>query len=220
MNSKSDWLNSIKKQIDLLKGTSSEKDYKKYKLRLLLCIAERVARFYPECGQCQIFQQDISTLVQDIGNLTQLPDKDRKKSYFKTIDNITKHLQKQHKLVNEGYYIGIGMAIGSGIGVALGAALEKVGGGIPIGVGTGLAIGTALDAKAKKDDRILCLRQAKAEAATSFNFKPLRNTALITNSCLGVSISKLIILSNSFCCFDNFFSSKSVGEGYSSQGLF
>lgn len=171
MNNSSDWLDSITKQIDLLKNTLSEKNYKKYKLRLLLCIAERVTQFYPVCGQCQIFQQDITTLVQDIGNLTQLPDKNRQKSYFKTIDNITRHLQKQHKLVNEGYYIGIGMAIGSGIGIALGAALEKVGGGIPIGVGVGLAIGAALDAKAKREGRILCPKEAKAKAATSINFK-------------------------------------------------
>jgi len=171
MNSKSDWLNSIQKQIALLKDTLSEKDYKKYKLRLLLCIAERVTQFYPTCGQCQIFQQDISTLIQDVGNLTQLADKERQKSYLKSIDKITNHLQKQHKLVNEGYYIGIGMAIGSGIGVALGAALEKFGGGIPIGVGIGIAIGAALDAKAKREGRILCPKEAKVKAATSVNFK-------------------------------------------------
>jgi hypothetical protein len=169
MNVRSDWLNNIQKQIDLQRDTLSEKDYKKYKLRLLLCIAERVDQFYPTCGQCQIFQQDISTIVQDIGNLTQFTDKTRQKSYFKTIDNISKHLQKQHKLVNEGYYLSIGMAIGSGIGVALGAALEKFGGGLPIGVGIGIAIGAALDAKAKKESRILCPKESKA--ASSVNFK-------------------------------------------------
>jgi hypothetical protein len=171
MNSKSNWLNSIQKQITLLRNTLNEKDYKKYKLRLLLCIAERVTQFCPTCGQCQIFQQDISTLTQDIGNLTQLADKERQKSYLKSIDKIANHLQKQHKLVNEGYYIGIGMAIGSGIGVALGAVLEQIGGGIPIGVGIGLAIGAALDAKAKKEGRILCPKETRA--ATSVNFKTI-----------------------------------------------
>jgi len=169
MKNKSDWLDGIKKQIDLLRDTLSERDYKKYKLRLLLCIAERVTQFYPECGQCQIFQQDISALIQDIGNLVQLADKERQKSYFKSMDKITKHLQKQHKLVNEGYYMGIGTAIGAGIGVALGAILEQFGGGIPIGVGIGLAFGAALDAKAKKEGRILCPKETKP--ATSINFK-------------------------------------------------
>ena len=171
MKNKSDWLNGIMRQVDLLRDTLSERDYKKFKLRLLICLAERVTQFYNECGQCQILQQDISVLIQDVGNLVQLADKERQKSYFKSINKVTNHLHKQHKLVNEGYYMGIGMAIGSGIGVALGAALEQISGGIPIGVGIGLAIGVALDAKAKKEGRILCPKEAKA--ATSVNFKTI-----------------------------------------------
>jgi len=65
--------------------------------------------------------------------------------------------------------MGIGIAIGSGLRVALGAATRQVGGGIPIGVRIGLAIGAALDAKAKKEGRILC--QKEPEAATSVNNK-------------------------------------------------
>ena len=87
------------------------------------------------------------------------------------MDKITNHLQKQHKLVTDGYYMGIGVAIGSGIGVALGAVMDNVGGGIPIGVGVGLAIGAALDAKARKEGRILCPKETAA--ATTKNFKIL-----------------------------------------------
>ena len=127
---------------------------------MLLCAAERVVQFSPDCGQCQMFQQDISGLVQEVGNLVQIDNKERRKVYFKSINQIIVHLQRQHKLVPEGYYMSMGIAIGSGIGVALGAAMDNVGGGIPIGVGIGLAIGAALDAKAKKEGRILCPREA------------------------------------------------------------
>ena len=175
MSNRNDWLDDINRQIILYKDTLSEKEYKKYKLRLLLCLAERVAQFSHECGQCQMFQQDISTLVQDVGNLIHLTDKQRQKVYFKSMDKITNHLQKQHKLVNEGYYMGIGIAIGSGIGVALGAALEQFGGGIPIGVGIGLAIGAALDAKAKKEGRILCPKETSVTSST----KNLKIVAII-----------------------------------------
>src|SRR4030042_4615528 len=156
MTNKNDWLDGIKNQINLLKGTLSERAYKKYKLRLLLCIAARVAQFYDECGICQLFQQGISALIQDTGDLVQFADKERQKSYFKSMDKIINHLQKQHKLVPEGYYMVMGIAIGTGFGVALGTALQQVGAGIPIGVGAGIAIGAALDAKAKKEGRILC----------------------------------------------------------------
>jgi hypothetical protein len=173
MSNRNDWLDDINRQIILYKDTLSEKEYKKYKLRLLLCLAERVPQFSHECGQYQMFQQDISTLVQDVGNLIHLTDKQRQKVYFKSMDKITNHLQKQHKLVNEGYYMGIGIAIGSGIGVALGAALEQFGGGIPIGVGIGLAIGAALDAKAKKEGRILCPKETASASNTNRNLKIL-----------------------------------------------
>jgi hypothetical protein len=156
MNIKYNWYDDISKQIDQLKLTLNEKDYKKYKLGMLLCLAERIAEFSPECGQCQIFQQDISTLTQDVGNTIQLADKGKRKAHLKTINDITNHLRKQHKLVTEGYYMGIGIAIGTGLGVALGAAMPNIGAGIPIGVGIGMAIGAALDAKAKKEGRVLC----------------------------------------------------------------
>ncbi|MFC1908349.1 hypothetical protein ACFLXD_00515 [Chloroflexota bacterium] len=163
MNSKNNWYDGIAKQINQLKVTLSEKDYKKYKLSLLLCVAERIAEFSPECGQCQIFQQDISTLTQDVGNFIQVADKDKRKAHLKTINRMISHLRKQHKLVTNGYYMGIGIAIGSAIGIALGTAIDGVGSGIPIGVGIGVGIGAALDAKAKKEDRVIC----PSEKATS-----------------------------------------------------
>ena len=156
MNSQSGWYDGIAQQINQLKDTLSEKDYKKYKLSLLLCVADRVAEFSPECGQCQIFQQDISPLTEDVGNIIQIADKDKRKAHLKTINRMIGHLRKQHKLVTEGYYMGIGMVFGSGIGVALGAAMDTVGSGIPIGIGIGVAIGTVLDAKAKKEGGVIC----------------------------------------------------------------
>ncbi|MFC2006391.1 hypothetical protein ACFLVG_05530 [Chloroflexota bacterium] len=156
MDSKSNWYDGIAKQIYQLKDTLNENNYKKYKLNLLLCVAERVAQLSPECGQCQIFQQDISTLTQDVGNIIQVTHKDKRKAHLKTINSIIGHLRKQHKLVTEGFYAGIGMVFGSAIGVALGAATDTIGGGIPIGVGVGMALGAALDAKAKKEGRVIC----------------------------------------------------------------
>lgn len=159
MKERSDWYTGIAGQISQLKDTLSEKVYKKYKLDLLVCVAERVDEFSPECGQCQIFRDEISTLTREASYLVQADDKDRRKAHIKMINGIAGHLQKQHKLVPDGYYIGIGMAIGAGIGAAMGAALKGIGGGLPIGIGIGLALGAALDAKARKENRILCPRK-------------------------------------------------------------
>ena len=122
---------------------------------MLLRIARRVDDFSTTCGECQTFKQEITVLTGELGNLIQIPNKENRKSYLKTINNLVKHLQKQHKLVTEGQYIGIGLAIGAGVGAALGAALGNSGIGPAIGVAIGLAIGKYLDNKAKKEDRII-----------------------------------------------------------------
>ena len=151
----SDWYDKIVKEISLHKDTLSKKDYKKYKLDLLLRVAKRVDDFSAICGECQMSQPEITSLTQGLGNLLQMPSKEERKSYFKTINNIIKHLQKQHKLVTKGQYMGIGVAIGAGVGVALGAALDNPGIGPALGTALGVAIGIAMDAKAKKEDRVI-----------------------------------------------------------------
>ena len=167
MSERSGWYTGIAGQINQLKDTIPEKDYKKYKLDLLVCVAERVDEFSPECGQCQIFKEEISALAQDVSYLVHADDKDRRKAHLKTINGIVGHLQKQHRLVPEGYYLGIGLAIGAGIGAALGAAMEGIGGGIPIGVGIGLALGAALDAKARKENRVICPGKTRFDPSVS-----------------------------------------------------
>jgi len=155
MEVQSDWYNHIIKEISPYKNTLSKKDYKKYKLDLLLRVAKRVDDFSSTCGECQLFQPEITSLTQGLGNLVQIPSKEERKSYFKTINNIVKHLQRQHKLVTEGQYIGIGLAIGVGIGTVLGVALGNLGIGPALGTALGVAIGAALDHKAKKEGRVI-----------------------------------------------------------------
>ncbi len=118
-------------------------------------MARRVAEFYDECGECQLFQQEITAYVNELGNMVHLADNVRRKKYAKRLKQTVRHLQNQHKLVPKGHYIGIWMSIGTGIGVAIGAAMDNVGAGIPIGIGIGVAIGVMLDGKAKKEDRVI-----------------------------------------------------------------
>ena len=159
----SDWHNRIAKEINLHQDRLTGKEQKKYKLDLLLRLVGRVDSFSSLCGQCQLFQQEIAQLSKDLWDLVQTSDlgylvqttKERRKSYFKTINNITKHLQKEHKLVTEGQYMGMWMAIGTGIGVAIGTALDNPGIGPALGIGIGIAVGKYMDKKAKGEGRII-----------------------------------------------------------------
>ena len=101
MEVRSDWYNRVVKEINLHKDTLSKKDAKKYKLDLLLRIARRVDDFYSYCGKCQLFQQEITELTKELGLLIQIPNKEGSKNYSKAINNIVKHLKKEHKLVSE-----------------------------------------------------------------------------------------------------------------------
>ncbi|MFC1912991.1 glycine zipper family protein [Chloroflexota bacterium] len=154
MEASSEWYNHIVQKTNLHKDTLTKGDYKKYKLGLLLRIAQRVDGFSSICGECQLFQPEITRLTEELRNLS-LMTKENRKNYFKTLGNITKHLQKQHNLVTEGHYIGIWMAIGTAIGVAIGAALGNPGVGPAIGIALGVAVGTYLDKKAKKEGRVI-----------------------------------------------------------------
>jgi len=162
MENHNDWYIDIVKEIGRHKDKFSKRDYKKYKLDLLLRMAKIVASFSADCFECQNFQGKITKLAEDLGNLVQA-SKEERKSYFKMINSILKHLQERHKLITEGenlgIWIGIGVAIGGGMGIVFGIGSDNIGMGIPIGAGIGIAIGSAIgsymDAKAKKEGKVI-----------------------------------------------------------------
>ncbi|MFC2056968.1 hypothetical protein ACFLTO_05330 [Chloroflexota bacterium] len=73
----SDWYNRIIEAISPYKDSLSKKNYKKYKLDLLLQVAKRVDSFYYACGECQSFQEEITECTKEVGNLIQIPDRER-----------------------------------------------------------------------------------------------------------------------------------------------
>jgi len=155
----SQWYNRIATEISQYKITLGEKGAKKYKLDLLRRVAKRVDEFSDICSECQAFKQEITSLMQELSLLIQMPGQEGLKNHTKAVNNIVSHLKKVHKLVDKGQYlgmgIGIGLAIGGGLGAALGAALDNPGIGTGIGIALGVAIGTYLDNKAKQEGRVI-----------------------------------------------------------------
>ena len=155
----SQWYNRIATEIGQYQVTLGQKDFKKYKLDLLLRVAKRVDDFSHTCGECQTFKSEITRLTQELSLLTQMPSKQGIKSHTKAVNNLAEHLKKVHKLVDKGHYlgvgIGIGMAIGAALGGALGAALDNPGIGTAIGIALGIAVGRYLDKKAEKEGRVI-----------------------------------------------------------------
>jgi hypothetical protein len=111
--------------------------------------------FPAPAGECQLKQQEITQLLTELSLLFQSPDKSARKAYRKQLDAITKHLQKEHKLVSKGYYVGIWIVIGIAIASGIGTALKNPAIGSGAGIAIGLAIGTYLDRKAEREGRVL-----------------------------------------------------------------
>jgi hypothetical protein len=149
-----EWYDGIVKEVDQQKLRLSKKGQKKYKVNSLLRVAKRVAEFSEECEECRSFQGEIDALVPRLGSAEQF-SKEERKEYSRTHKSLMEHLQKRHKLIPEGYYIGLGLVFGPAVGVAIGTALDSIGVGIGVGVGVGIAIGSGLDAKAKKEGKVI-----------------------------------------------------------------
>ncbi len=160
MKDQSEWYDSIATEVQKLKNTLGERNYKKYKLSLLLGVAQKVDELSLMCGQCKLFQNEIKALIGDINGLAQQDNRETRKKYFKELNTIVNHLKKQHKLVAEGDYMMMWMVIGMPVGLALGAASGHVGSGLPFGMCIGIAVGAWLDKKARKEGRVINPRQA------------------------------------------------------------
>lgn len=155
MEAHSAWYNRVVRELSPYKDRLTKKDYKRYKIDLLVRLAGRVDAFSSYCGECQTFQGEITRLVQELILLIQMPNRQSRRSYIKAIGNMTRHFRKTHKLVPEGYYMGIGIAIGMAISTAIGTALDNLGIATGIGFALGLAIGSYLDKKAKQEGKVI-----------------------------------------------------------------
>ncbi|WP_407270348.1 hypothetical protein [Radiobacillus sp. PE A8.2] len=136
------------------------KQYEKYvndqtakKLGLDQCerIITRLDHFSVECHHCQQYLNELESHIKQLKDNT-APNKADVKVHTQKIAGIIAHLQKQHKIVTEGYYLGIYMSLGTSLGLVFGLLLfpDNFALGLPIGIGTGVAIGAGLDADAKK----------------------------------------------------------------------
>jgi hypothetical protein len=149
-------LEGMIEEIKRLKERMDHQITKKLQLDLLSRIIIRLGSFHIECDVCQKtlieLKEQLNLIKVNQGQLS----KTEMKEYFRKINNTVAHLQKQHKLVSEGYYMGICMALGVSFGLLFGTVLYSVSAiGVSIGMCFGLAIGNGLDADAKKKGKTI-----------------------------------------------------------------
>lgn len=149
-----EWYRTLEVSVESLKARLGV-DARDYHLDRFLKMARRVDEFAPTCPQCRLYQPEIDRMLRDLAADAPQILKEQKRSFLGGMEAVLSHLHKTHGLISEGQNVGIWLGIGSAIGLALGAGLSNPAIGIPIGVALGLIVGTALDARAKKDGKVI-----------------------------------------------------------------
>jgi arginyl-tRNA synthetase len=129
---------------------------KKLNLELFERIIKRLDSFSPECEECSKTLKELEGYISKLKVKQDRFDKNDFKENNTKINNIISHLEKQHKLVREGTYLGAYMCFGISIGLVFGLnVFHNLALGMPIGMCLGMALGTSLDADAKKKGKTI-----------------------------------------------------------------
>jgi len=148
-----DRIEFVKTILKKLRDTVSKERLKQLDLDKCERAVEKLSIFSESCEECQYYLLELEEyFIQLEANQDETDFKQHKQFIY----GITSHLQKNHKLLPEGYYLSIFMSLGMSIGVVFGLTIfENIGIGIAIGMCTGLAIGAGLDADANKKGKTI-----------------------------------------------------------------
>ena len=167
MEAQDDWVKNITAEIGDLKSRLGPSETRKYKLPMLLRISDRVAEYCTECQQCRQFKGQITGLKENLKDASPMTDATRK-GHLKTIEIITRHLKKEHKLVEERHYLKrfVSIAVAGGISLiafgymllSFGITLLVIGITLPalfVRLIFGYTLGFFMDRRAKKKGRVI-----------------------------------------------------------------
>ncbi|WP_245864224.1 hypothetical protein [Fredinandcohnia onubensis] len=143
-------VDDIKTNIEKLRSTISKELSKKLDLNKCERVVDKLGSFSEGCVECQQHLLDLKNHFNKM--VAKINEIDKDSNHHKQmIKGIVSHLQKEHKLVPEGFYLSLYMSIGMSIGVVFGLTIiDNFALGISFGMSMGIALGAGLDADAKK----------------------------------------------------------------------
>ncbi|MEH7387022.1 hypothetical protein V7147_16665 [Bacillus sp. JJ1521] len=148
-------VDAIKAIISKLRSTISKESSKKLDLNKCERVVNKLDSFSVTCEECQQHLLKLKNHFVQLESNAKEIDMDIKQ-HKKVIHDIVSHLEKKHKLVQEGMYLSLFLSIGISMGVVFGLTIfDNIGLGLPIGMSMGIAIGVGLDADAKKKGKTI-----------------------------------------------------------------
>jgi len=132
---------------------------KKYEIR----VYEKFLHILTELKTRKFSKDEIQSIETELDSLNLKSNPESKKKYFKkALSKFEKFLKDTFSLTSKGHYAelcgGLGMLFGVVAGILIGERSEKSLGiavGISLGMLIGLFIGSQMDAKAKKENRVI-----------------------------------------------------------------
>lgn len=132
------------------------------KLEYLKTIADQIAEHSRSCRQCRKYFAKVDGLTDLLLDFVKEPD-EFKDGYFRIIDEIASHLQKDHEYTITNTYIRIctifggllGISIGCALGQALGNIIPGLITGTLVGIISGFLIGRKIESKLDREGKLL-----------------------------------------------------------------
>ncbi len=155
MNEHDNLKNARLQRLSYLKENSDSRLAKRLKLEKLERIMNRIISYSEKCQNCHDSLLELEKILNHPIDQLAGSDPALYKVYHLFLKKLTSHLQKQHQLVPEDYYVGLWMSLGMAIGVSLGVVFDDLAIGIGLGMCVGVAIGASQDANAKKAGRVI-----------------------------------------------------------------
>ena len=153
MENTCDWAEELVRKVNSATAGLDRRDSRELQVERFVKLIRRVGS-YSDCPDCQGLKPLIISLAAKLERAP-LMDKAKKRDYLGQLGGVVTHLQKKHGLVGEGQYLAIWMSLGTAAGMALGATLSNPGVGMVLGLAVGLSLGAAMDARAKKDGKVI-----------------------------------------------------------------
>lgn len=139
-----------------LKNEIGDTKAKQLNLDILERVIHRMDSYSSDCTICNSFLIEQQGHIRVLKQQQRQPEGINSKEHHRKTRGILPHLKQAHQLVNAGFYTGMYMSLGISVGLMLGLLLfDNIALGLPIGLGTGLAIGASMDAKAKKNGKVI-----------------------------------------------------------------
>lgn len=153
--SNNDLKDSLLRELEKIKGKLEQKQSKKLELDLMEKLVNKLLLLSEECDECSKHLHDLEKQIFSIKKTKGSFESYDVKKHSSKLKTIRSHLQKKHKMVTEGYYMGLYMSHGFSFGLLYGVIFDNIALGMVMGLPIGLSIGVALDADAKKKGLVI-----------------------------------------------------------------